>query len=64
MRPTTSRRALFGIPLLAALLVLLLPGPASAITNGEPDGDAIPTSASFSMSTPSARARCSRPPSF
>jgi len=42
MHRIAGRRALLGIPLLAALLVLLFPAPASAITNGEPDGDAHP----------------------
>lgn len=42
MRPVISRRALFGFPLLAAPLILLRPPSASAITNGEPDGDAHP----------------------
>jgi secreted trypsin-like serine protease len=42
MRRIVSRRAVLGIPLLAALLVLLLPSSASAITNGEPDGTAHP----------------------
>ena len=37
-----SRRALLQIPLLAALLLLLLPASASAVIHGEPDGDAHP----------------------
>jgi hypothetical protein len=42
MHRIVSRHALLRIPVLAALLVLLLSTPASAITNGEPDGDAHP----------------------
>src|SRR5215218_276399 len=42
MQRIVNRRALLRIPLLAALLVLVLSTPASAITNGEPDGDAHP----------------------
>ena len=42
MHRIVGRRALLGIPLLAALLMLFFPGSASAVINGEPDGDAHP----------------------
>src|ERR671912_1269438 len=42
MHRIVGRRALLRIPLLAVLLVLLFPAPASAITTGEPDAGAHP----------------------